>query len=245
MVTQISRWWDAILDGFTRAEPLTLDPHVIALVVAAAVVLSIPRLTWRWFGLYVTYVHELGHALAALTVGRFVRGIRLRLDHSGEMVSAGRGTFSRVWSGFWGYPAPAVAGSAMLWAASAGWASAALSVGAVLLLVSLVFMRNAAGMLVAVVCAGAAQALVVWAGYDVVALAVLVLGIGLCVGAVRDWFKVAAVHARRRERASSDAYLLAKASGVPSGVWLAGFAVVIGAGTYWAGRCLLQIAGIV
>ncbi|MBG6084414.1 M50 family metallopeptidase [Zhihengliuella flava] len=243
-MTQISRWWDAILDGFTRAEPLTLEPLVVLLVLAAAVAVSIPRLTWRFFGLYVTYVHELGHAVAALTTGRLVRGIRLRLDHSGEMISAGRGRASQIWAGFWGYPAPAIAGAAMVWAAAAGWASAALSIGALVLLVSLVFIRNLTGAVVAVACAAAAQALVVWGAAWIVSLAVLVLGIGLCVGSVRDWFKVVSVHVRGRYRATSDAYLLRAASGVPSVVWLAGFALVIWGGAFWAGHSLLRIAGL-
>ncbi|GAB3660186.1 hypothetical protein GCM10027591_12940 [Zhihengliuella somnathii] len=52
------------------------------------------------------------------------------------------------------------------------------------------------------------------------------------------------MHVRRRDRTSSDAYLLARASGVPAAVWLVGFALVIGAGTYWAVRCLTRIAGL-
>ena len=45
---------------------------------------------------------------------------------------------------------------------------------------------------------------------------------------MRDFFKVAAVHTRRRNQlASSDAYILARSTGVPSFIWLTGFAVVI------------------
>ncbi|MEE1622306.1 M50 family metallopeptidase [Zafaria sp. Z1313] len=239
----LEQWWRALRDGFAHGAPLHLEAMVVVLVIAAAVALSVPRATWRWFGLYVTFVHELGHALAALLTGRVVRGIRLRLDHSGEMVSQGRGTASAVWAGFWGYPAPAVAGALMVWSAASGWGGAALSIGAVALLVSILFIRNGFGMLLAVVCAAVAQGLVVFLPRQAVGVVVLVLGISLLVGAVRDWFKVASVHRRRGDRRSSDAYLLSRMSGVPSLAWLAGFAVVIGACSFWALTVLGRVVG--
>ncbi|WP_309080839.1 M50 family metallopeptidase [Zhihengliuella sp.] len=242
-MTGIEQWWQALRDGFAQGAPLQLETQPVVIVVVVAAALSIPRATWRWFGLYVTFVHELGHALAALMTGRVVRGIRLRLDHSGEMISAGRGTVGSVWSGFWGYPAPAVAGALMIWAASAGWAGAALSLGAALLLVSLLFIRNGWGMLIALVCAAVAQALVVFLPPANVGVVVLVLGIALLVGAVRDWFKVAAVHGGRGDRRDSDAYLLSRMSGVPSFVWLTGFALVIGASAFWGTTALGSIVG--
>ncbi len=243
VMTGIEQWWQALRDGFAQGAPLQLETQPVVIVVVVAAALSIPRATWRWFGLYVTFVHELGHALAALMTGRVVRGIRLRLDHSGEMISAGRGTVGSVWSGFWGYPAPAVAGALMIWAASAGWAGAALSLGAALLLVSLLFIRNGWGMLIALVCAAVAQALVVFLPPANVGVVVLVLGIALLVGAVRDWFKVAAVHGGRGDRRDSDAYLLSRMSGVPSFVWLTGFALVIGASAFWGTTALGSIVG--
>ncbi|MET1035873.1 MAG: M50 family metallopeptidase [Arthrobacter sp.] len=231
-------WWDAVLAGFAGGAPLHADPLTIVLIVAAAVALAVPRVTWRWFGLYVTFVHELGHALAAMSTGRIVRGIRLRLDHSGEMISHGRGTAGAAWAGFWGYPAPAVAGAALIWAGTSGWSGAALSVGALLLLVALVFIRNAAGMLVAIACAAVAQALVIWTPREAVVYVVLALGIALVVGSVKDWFKVARVYRRRGQAASSDAHILGRMTGTPALLWLAGFAAVIG-GSAWASFAFL------
>lgn len=221
-------WWDAVVAGFARGVPLNAPAITLVLIIAAAIALSVPRASWRWFGLFVTFTHELGHALAAMSTGRIVRGIRLRLDHSGEMVSHGRGKAGAAWAGFWGYPAPAVAGMLLIWSACGGWAGAALSVGALLLLVALLFIRNPMGMLVAVVCAAIAQALVVFTPAEAVAYVAVSLGIALVVGSVKDWFKVARVHARPGQASSSDAYILARATGVPSVVWLAGFAAVIG-----------------
>src|SRR5690606_26142039 len=98
---------------FTRAEPLDLSPWVMLAIVAAAALISIPRASWKVFGLFTTLVHELGHAVAAILTGRVVHGIRIRRNHSGEALSSGTGR--AVISGLMGYPAPAVVGAAQLW----------------------------------------------------------------------------------------------------------------------------------
>jgi hypothetical protein len=230
-------WWQAVLRGFTTAEAPNLATSVVLGILAAAVVLSIPRATWRWFGLYVTFVHELGHAFAALMTGRVVHGLKIGLDHSGQLLSSGRGKFGAAWSGFWGYPSPAVVGVALIWSVSAGRSGAAMSIGALVLLLALIFLRNFTGIFVALLSAAIAQLLVMFAPASTVSHVVLGLGIALEVGAVRDWFKVASVHTRRRDRlASSDAYILARTTGVPSLLWLVAFAVVIAASAAFSVR---------
>lgn len=237
-------WWQAVLAGFTRTDPLTVPATVLLSIVAVAVALSIPRITWRWFGLYVTFVHELGHAFAALMTGRRIHGLKIGLDHSGQLVSSGRRGFSAAWSGFWGYPAPAVVGGALVWSVSAGWAGAAASIGALVLLTALVFLRNFTGIVVALLSAAVAQCLVMFASPETVSWAILALGIALVVGSVRDFFKVATVHARRRNQLrNSDAYLLAQATGAPSFIWLTGFAVVIAASAAYSGWLVWGMAG--
>lgn len=240
----VTTWWQAVLAGFVHTDAPDVPPLVLLGILAAAVALSIPRATWRWFGLYVTFVHELGHAFAALMTGRFIHGLKIGLDHSGQLVSSGRRGFSATWSGFWGYPAPAVVGLALVWSVSAGWAGAAASVGALILLVALIFLRNFTGILVAVASAAVAQALVMFADPRTVSYAVLALGIALGVGSVRDFFKVAAVHTSRREHlASSDAFILARSTGVPSWVWLSGFAVVIAGSAAFSAYLLWGLLG--
>ncbi len=224
----LQTWWEAVVRGFTQAHTTAVPLPVLLGILACAVVLSIPRATWRWFGLYVTFVHELGHAYAALMTGRFIHGLRIGLDHSGRLVSSGRSAFGAAWSGFWGYPAPAVVGLGLIAAVSAGRSGAAMSVGALILLVSLIFLRNLTGIFVALVSAVIAQVLLLFATPTIVNYVVLALGVALSVGGVRDLFKLAGVHARRRERlASSDAFILGRTTGVPAFVWLSGFTVVI------------------
>ncbi|WP_284985628.1 M50 family metallopeptidase [Arthrobacter sp. fls2-241-R2A-172] len=221
-------WWDAVLRGFTDTHTTAVPLPALLGILACSVVLSIPRPTWRWFGLYVTFVHELGHAYAALMTGRFVHGLRIGLDHSGRLVSSGRSSFGAAWSGFWGYPAPAVVGLSLIAACAAGRSGAAMSVGALILLVSLVFLRNLTGILVAVCSAVIAQVLILFAAPTTVNYVVLALGVALSVGGVRDLFKLVGVHTRRRNRlAASDAFILGRTTGVPAYVWLAGFTVVI------------------
>lgn len=209
----------AMLLGWT--EPIQVAPLAAVAVVAAAIVLSVPRVTWRWFGLITTLVHELGHAFAAAITGRRISGIRINMNHSGSMASAG-GNLSFAVSGAAGYPAPALTGLAMVWAVFAGYPSAALVVIAVWCGVTmLVFIRNAAGFLVLAAVAAAAGLLWWFGSSQAQSWTLLVVAVALIVGAVRGLLTVIAVHVRRRaELHTSDAYLLWKATGIPSPVWL-------------------------
>lgn len=224
----LRHWWNSVIAGFQATAVPEFPLSTLLVLVAIAAVLSIPRFSWRIFGLYVTFVHELGHAFAALMAGRRVHGLKIGLNHSGQLLSSGRPGAGATWSGFWGYPAPAVVGLGMIAAVSYGRAGAAMSVGALLLLLSLIFLRNWTAILVALLSAITAQLLVVFASQMTISWIVLVLGIALSVGAIRDWFKVAGVHTRRRSQlANSDAYILSRSTRVPAGVWLVAFAVVI------------------
>lgn len=239
-------WWAAVVRGFTDVHTSSVPLPVLLAILAGATLLSIPRITWRWFGLYVTFVHELGHAYAALMTGRFVHSLHIGLDHSGRLVSSGRSAFGAAWSGFWGYPAPAVVGLALIAAFSAGRSGAAMSIGAIILLVSLIFLRNLTGILVAVVSAATAQLLIIFASPETVNYVVLALGIALTVGSVRDLLKLAGVHTRRRDRLqSSDAWILGRTTGVPGFVWMAAFTAVIAACAAASVWLLWDVVGVV
>ena len=229
-------WWNKTLEGFAQGEVLSASPLVVALIVLGAVALSIPKVTWRYFGLFVTVVHELGHAFAGLMTGRLITGIKLNKDHSGTTHSIGRPGLGAVWSGFWGYPAPAVVGAALVWASINGWSSAALSAGTIVLVLTLLFIRNFTGILIMLACAAASWVLAWYAPGVMLAYITLALGIALLVGGIRDWINVVSVHfVRRNELSSSDAYILFRQTMVPSPVWLLGFGgVVVYAATFAA-----------
>ncbi len=181
-------------------------------------------------------MHELGHAFAAVLSGRVVHGIRIRRNHSGDALSSGRGTFGTVVSGVLGYPAPALVGAAQLWSVFNGYTAIALFAGGLVLLLTLLVIRNLFGALVVLASVAVSAALWVYATPEVQSYALLVLGVALLVGAVRGLVTVIGVHVRRRDQLlTSDAYLLYRRTGVPSVVWLAIFAALIG------GCCVLTV----
>lgn len=200
----------------------------VAVVVVIAIALAVPRVTWRWFGLFTTLVHELGHAFPALATGRFVHGIRIRADHSGSASSSGS-WLSSVVSGFAGYPAPALVGMALIRSVFAGYSTAAFAVSTVIVLLTLLFIRNLFGVLVVVATAATSAAFWLWGSTEMQVCALLVLAVVLLVGGVRGVVNVTSVYiGRREELESSDAYLLFRRTGLPSPVWLTGFAAVTG-----------------
>ena len=75
-------------------------PAVTVALVAALLVVAVP-LVWQVLRLAVTLVHELGHALVGMAVGRRFTGFVLRGDMSGHAVTVGptRG-LGRVLRGF-------------------------------------------------------------------------------------------------------------------------------------------------
>jgi hypothetical protein len=213
-----------------------VSPLVLLIIVAIAAALSIPSPSWRWFGMFTTLVHELGHAVGAILTGRVVNGIRIRRNHSGDTTSRGRGGFGPVFSGILGYPAPAIVGAAQLWSVFHGYTAIALFVGGIILLLTLVVIRNGVGVLVVLASAAVSAALWFWATPAQQSYALIVIGIALLVGSLRGLATVIGVHTRRRgQLGSSDAYLLAKRTHVPSFFWLALFAIII------AGCCVVAV----
>ncbi|MDR6556534.1 hypothetical protein J2809_000876 [Arthrobacter pascens] len=230
------QWWDRVAAGFARSEVPTVTVTELLAVVLVAVVLSVPGATWRYFGLFATVTHELGHAFAALTSGQRLGGIKLRLNHSGTTTSYTRGRFAAVWSGFWGYPVPGMTGAGLVWSGFNGWGPAAMSAGLLVLLASLIFIRNAAGVLILLAAVAGTGALIIGVPAVFTGHVAIILGLALLVASVRDLAKLANVHLRRRDQLrTSDAYILYRATAVPSAVWIALFSLVVAAS--WLVAC--------
>ncbi|MGK3708920.1 M50 family metallopeptidase [Arthrobacter sp. IK3] len=218
---------DRITSGFARSAVPDVTVLEVILVLLGAAALAVPKRTWKYFGMFTTVIHELGHAAAALMTFQVVTGIKLHLNHGGTTTTYGPGGLRAVWSAFWGYPAPAVVGAALTWAALNGWSQAALSVSCVLLMLTLLLIRNAEGLLILGGVLAASVLLLLFAGPVFLGHTTLVLGTAMLVGAVRDLGKVINVHFRRREELeSSDAYILFRRTMIPSPVWLLAFAAV-------------------
>jgi hypothetical protein len=227
--------WDKLLAAFSRADApgVTLTELALAVVIAAA--LSVPRRSWQYFGLLATATHEMGHAVAGVLSGQRLSGIRLRLDHSGTTTTYSRSRLAAAWSCFWGYPVPAIVGATYVWCGFSGWGPAALSGGVLALAASLVFLRNLAGVLITCAAIAATLLLILFVPAAFVGHVAVILGLALLVAAVRDLVKLTHVHLRRRDRlATSDAYLLWRATSVPSAVWILLFAVLVAGSWLWA-----------
>jgi len=238
MILDIAEAWHRL------AQPVVVDLNSWQWLIIAAVVLAmvIPAPAWRITGLYSTLVHELGHIVSALFTGRFVTGLRLGWDHSGEVVSRGRGKFSVIVSGIFGYPAPLWVSALMFWAISIGYAGQALGIYALFFLLALVFVRNWPAFVVCTVSALIALGVVFFAPVEAYLYLSLLIAGFLLIAGLRDYAKLLAVHTwRRRDVAQSDAYLIARATHTFAGLWLL-VILALGAGAlWWASSSLLTL----
>jgi hypothetical protein len=123
---------------------------------------------------------------------------------------------------------PGIVGAAFVVCGFSGWGPAAVATSVLVLVASLLFLRNLAGFAITSAAILGAVALIMLVPDAFVGHVAVVLGLALLVGAVRDLFKLAHVHLRRRDRlSSSDAYLLVRATAVPSAVWIVLFALLV------------------
>ena len=217
---------DLLSDALDRAAPTTSAPElalpglVVVLVTAAIAISWWP--VWQVLRLVVTLVHELGHAVVGVAVGRRFTGFVLRSDMSGHAVTvgppSGAGVVATTWAG---YPAPAILGALLVWLASIGWAAPLLALLLLGLLLAVVFVRSGLTLLVV---AGTAVGLgsLWWWGDDRLQHHVLVaLGVFLLVGA---WRHLASVIARPDPQ--SDPSALARVTPLPVLVWQGTFVLV-------------------
>ncbi|PRY68563.1 peptidase M50B-like protein [Glaciihabitans tibetensis] len=226
-----------------RTQPLDVPTAVMVALLVGAAALSLPRFSWQYFGLFTTLVHELGHAFAALLSGRRVSGIRIHRNHAGSARTVGRGVLGTVISGFFGYPTPALVGAVLFWCVLTGYQNVALVAGTVVVALTLLFIRNWFGALVVVISGATSAAIWLYGSPTVQGYTLLVVGVALMVGSVRAFVGVVSVHtSRRRELASSDAYLLYQRTRIPSPIWLLLMAAVIGGSLYFAATTFAMTA---
>jgi hypothetical protein len=205
-----------------------LSQAALAIALGVAVAASVVRPVWRVLRLAVTLVHELGHAIVGMAVGRRFTGFVLRGDMSGHAVTVGRARGpGRVLSTWAGYPAPAVIGAGMVWLAGRGWAAPFVTGVLVILLLALVRVRSALTGLVMVVALAGTTGLWRWRDDALQAQVLVGLGILHVAGA---WRHLAAVFADRSQ--GSDPGVLAALTRVPRAIWNASFALVCAAATW-------------
>lgn len=202
-------------------------PAVITLVaggVALLVVLAGGR-PWRTARNVITIVHEAGHALAAVLVGRRLQGIKLHSDTSGVTVSRGKPEGpGMAFTAMAGYLAPSVLG--LLFSSLLGndLVGTVLVLIALLLLGVLVMVRNAYGVFT-VVASAAVLALVAFvAPVEVQAPFSYLVTWFLLFGGVRPVAELQ-IKRRRGQARDSDADQLGRLTAVPPVLWVLVFVV--------------------
>lgn len=203
-----------------RTSPLAPAWAVLALAGVGAVAASHP-IVWARTRLLATWVHEAGHALAAILTGRTVTGMRVERDASGvtHHVGAERG-LGRVLTAAAGYPAPALTGAVVLLLAGTGRPHAAVGLLLAVTVALLPLQRSLRAFAASLTLVGALLIVAVWAPtLDTYALAFLA---GYLVAASPR--TIVELHrVRQQERGldgqHSDADTLAGLTGIPALMW--------------------------
>jgi hypothetical protein len=223
---------DQLTGGQTQATLVILGGLVALLVVGV-------HGTWRLARNVVTIAHEGGHALVAVLSGRTLTRILLHSDTSGVTVSKGRRDGpGMVATAAAGYATPPLLGVGAAALVAADAITGMLVVAVVLLLATLILVRNAYGVL-SVVLTGAVFVVVAAYGSANVqyGFACFVTWF-LIVGGLRTVLEVQRKRIRRRA-SDSDADQLERLTGVPAGIWVALFTLVGVFSLLGAGRLLV------
>ena len=217
--------------------PVPADgPWIMLALGAAALAVVVPPL-WHLLRPGVTIVHELGHALVGILMGRRFTGFVVSADMSGHAVTVGpRRGIGRVLSTWAGYPAPALVGALLVQIALHGWARTALFAALCVLVVSLVFTRSGHTVLAVLASAAGIGTLWWWGSPALTAPLTLAAGVFLLLGAWRHLGSVI-----RRGGRQDDPGQLAQLTPLPAVLWTASFALVIGLCSWWAGATLVAL----
>ena len=218
-------------DALARVQPgapVTASVEELATIAAVALAIVLIPPVWRFARLGVTLVHELGHALVGIAVGRRFTGFVLRGDASGHAVTRGRssgpGLVATTWAG---YPAPALLAMGLAIGAGAGWAAPVLAALGAVLLVALVQVRSLLTATVTVAALVGVGVLWWWGTPQLQAQVLLGLAGVLLVGAWRHLLA-----AMRDPTVGNDARALARLTRIPRVIWLGTYVLVCG-GAAW------------
>jgi len=208
---------------------------VVAVSAAMALLVVLTSDAWRLARNVITIAHEGGHALASVLSGRRLEGIRLHADTSGETYSRGRRTGpGAVITAAAGYVTPPLLGAGSAWLLASRHVTAMLWLALVLLVATLLMVRNAYGVLAVLAAGGAVLAVSVLGSPATQAVFAYACSWFLLLGGVRPVFEL-----RGRRRRTSDADQLARLTGVRAGVWAFAFAVIALAAVALGARLLI------
>jgi len=202
-----------VWDRVASRQPVPEASFVLGTGVVALLLVVV---AWPQVRLGVTVVHEAGHAVVAVLVGRRLSAIRLHSDTSGLTVSRGRprgpGMVAMLAAG---YLAPAVLGLLAAYLLAEGRGVALLWLLVLLLAGLLVWVRNGYGLLVLLVLGGGLFALTWWGSAHAQSVAAYLVTWLLLLAAPRPLVELLG---RGRSR-TSDPAQLAALTHVPAVVW--------------------------
>ncbi|MET0132972.1 MAG: M50 family metallopeptidase [Kibdelosporangium sp.] len=227
-------FWDELFG--TQPDP----PQAVILATGGlALLLVLSNQPWLMARNIVTIVHEAGHALVAVLVGRRLSGIRLHSDTSGVTVSRGRAKGpGMVSTAFAGYIAPSLLGMGLAGLMVAGKITLLLWVMTALLLAVLIMIRNVYGVL-SVLATGAVLVVVsVVTSPEVQSAFACLTAWFLLFGGVRPVWELHVKRRRGRAR-DSDADQLSRLTGAPGLFWVAMFALISLGATFVGGMWLI------
>ncbi|GAA4106861.1 M50 family metallopeptidase [Enteractinococcus coprophilus] len=231
-----------IWERATSVQPPLPQTWVLAVAVVTLMVTWSP-VGYRLVRHLATLLHEAGHAIVSVLVGRKLRGIRLHSDTSGLTLSRGKPTGpGMIATLLAGYPAPAVVGLAGAWLLGKGFAAGTLWALVVLCAAMLLFIRNFYGLWVVVITGAGVAALSWLASGTVISIAAYLMVWGLLLIAPRAVVDLHRSRRRQRGRRDSDADQLARLTRLPAGVWV-GIFWLITAACLLAGGWLLLTPG--
>ncbi|WP_245582071.1 M50 family metallopeptidase [Nocardioides halotolerans] len=202
----------------TSTQPVP-DATVAVATGVVALVLVLAPATWPRVRLGTTVVHEAGHAVVAVLVGRRLRSIRLHSDTSGLTVSRGKprgpGMVAMLAAG---YLAPAALGLVAALLLADGRSVGLLWLLVLLAAALILWVRNGYGLLVLLV-GGAGVLLLTWYGDDTVwSVAAYLIAWLLLLSAPRPLVEL--LTAGRRRGRTSDPDQLAGLTRMPAVVWI-------------------------
>lgn len=219
----------AVWQNFTDTVTTTQQLHPIWVVVGTGVIALLLvgyRPVWRITRTAVTIVHEGGHALVAVLVGRRLEGIHLHSDTSGVAISRGRPTgLGVVATAAAGYPMPALIGLGCAALLGADKVTGMLWVGVALLAATLAVVRNGYGVFAVLVTGLLLAAIAFLTPTAVRAAFAYLIAWFLLFGGMRP---VSELQARRSRHQSpdSDADQLGRLTGLPGFLWVAVFGLI-------------------
>jgi hypothetical protein len=202
------------------------QPAVVAGIAVLGLIMVCYHRFWPVTRLLVTITHEGAHALAALLVGRRLRGIQLRSDASGLTLSRGRprgpGMIMMLAAGYLGPVITGLGAAALL---ASGHSIGLLWLIVVLLGLLLLLIRNIYGLVVLLVAGIGVAAISWWLPPTWQSASAYLLCWVLLIAAPKPVVELLGQR-RRRQARGSDVDQLARLTPIPAAVWAAGFLVV-------------------